>query len=277
MNDSDRFKQRWENNARQRAALEIVFGKGLSREWSRERDAQSFSELQGYLCMGDETRILDVACGPLARAEVQFSSKHEIVGLDISRTTVKNAMREVYRCSCARAHVSFLVADAEFLPFQNQNFDFALCIGTICHLPTKQSARAAVREMCRVTKRKIYIPWWINRWSLLGVEHSIFLRLFDLLHISHSRYLRFNGYEEVRQVCGNRITRLRYGGLFDSAWLFRFAPPAIAGILHKIFKALNTFRRNNPLLPRFSSTFEAILEPGEKTVKMKVDGFHEFF
>jgi ubiquinone/menaquinone biosynthesis C-methylase UbiE len=275
MSDSVRFKQHWEDSAKQRASDEVVFGKGLSREWSRERDAQSFSELQSYLSLGDHSRILDVGSGPLARAEVQYCSRHEIVGLDISRTTVKNA--KVCLSTANLSNVSFIVADSEFLPFQNQTFDFTLCIGTICHLPTKEIARKAVREMCRVTKRKIYIPWWMNRQSLLGVEFGVFLKLFDLLHIPRAQYLQFDGYREVCQVCGNMVTQLRYGDLFNSTWLFNFAPPTIKSMLRKIFEALNRFHRNNRLLLRFSTDFEVTLELGEKTNKMEVCGFHEFF
>lgn len=208
---------------------------------------------------------------------MQYCLQHEIVGLDISRTSVKNALGEVRRSSCNLSNVSFVVADFEFLPFRKQSFDFTLCIKSICHLPTKEDSRMAVKEMCRVTKHKVYIPWWLNRWSLLGIEYSIFLKAFDFWHIQHAQFLQFSGYKEVCQICGDRVTQLSYGSLFDSTWLYNFAPRPIKKLLHKIFEALNGIQRKHQLLLRFSTTFEATLEPGEKPVTMKVDRFHEFF
>ena len=69
------FKRRWDRQAKEVREEDIVFGKTLGAKWSRALDAHSFNQLTTFLGIKSGHLLLDIGCGPLARAEVNFSSR----------------------------------------------------------------------------------------------------------------------------------------------------------------------------------------------------------
>jgi SAM-dependent methyltransferase len=274
-----KFKVHWEESAQEHEPSEVVFGKSSRHQWSRQKDVESFNELKEYLNIEEGNTILDIGCGPLARPEVQYSQSYKILGLDISRTTVKAALREI-RKKESFSNTDLVVADSEFLPLRNDAFDVCLCIGMISHLPTQKNVRNTIEEMRRVTKDKIYVPWWINRSSLIGIETSVGLKLADLLRVRHPQFLRFNGFDEIFEICNSsqwKVSRLRYGNLFSSTWLLYFAPKSLKMLLNKVLENLNKFHTNHSFLWRSSGVFEVTLEKRSELDKTELKGYYEFF
>lgn len=222
-----------------------------------------------------------MGCGQLARAEVQYSLKgFRIIGVDVSQTAVHHALAYIKK-EGDLAKTDFAVADAETLPFRSDCFDVVLCIGTICHLPSKNSVIKALSEIRRATKEKskIYIPWWQNIYSVQGIEHAFFLPLFDLLHIPRAQYLRFKGLPEIQNILNTArlsIDKIYYGKLLTLTWILNFSPKSLRVIISGFMKLINRFHEKNRTFSRFSGNFEIACQHGNPNYAVKPDSYHEF-
>lgn len=261
MADDLRFKQHWEDKAKYTNEREVVFGKVLGQAWSRDRDREAFMKLATCLDMERESAVLDIGCGLLARAEVQYSLQGlRIVGVDISPTAVNHAQAHVKK-EGVPGKTDFVVADAEALPFRSDNFNVVLCIGAICHLPSKDSLVKALSEMKRVTKMhgKIFIPWWINFYSISGLERKMMAKLFDILRIPRAQYLTFHGVKDVCTIINNSgltINKMCYGSLLQMPWILFPSPTKIRNLFARVIELLNDHHRKNSSLSRLSYSFE---------------------
>lgn len=114
MGCESKFKRVWNVLAHRKSAEEIVFGPFLAPKYSRKQDFACFGSLEELLNIGSGDVMLDVGCGPLARAENYFSLKGlEVVGLDVSSVILKRAMESVRKYG-RRENVCFVQGDAEF-------------------------------------------------------------------------------------------------------------------------------------------------------------------
>ena len=275
-------KRIWENWAKQAKEEEVVFGKTLSAKWSRAKDIQTFVELEKFLGLRKDQCILDVGCGPLARAEVQFGLRDiMIVGLDISRTTLKKAKNNVRRFGKSQK-TDFILGDSEFLPLRENKFDATICIGTISHLPTIKCAKKAIKEMKRVTvwHGVIFITWLLNLYSVNGIQEALKLKILDLMNTDRVQFLKFRGLKGINnlfQSCGLKILKIRYSML---VYDFVPLPTFLEQMRNKIMSFLNTFHERNRVLSRFSSTFEVKAEKTKQRGKqgyVSADTYHQFF
>ncbi len=114
--------------------------------------------------------LLDVGCAQGRSASKLMDLPIKIVGIDISKALVRQAIAQ-YQQQSRAADATFFVADASRLPFQNETFDYVLIYGVLHHLPDPASA---CREVARVLR-----PGGIY----FGSENNqtIFRALFDLL------------------------------------------------------------------------------------------------
>lgn len=278
-----KFKRHWEKKAQGRSDEEIVFGAVLGAKWNWRLDRQAFSQLEAFLNIGNSQDILDVGCGPLARAEVYFSVEgYHIVGVDISRTILKKAKENIGKYGDAE-NVDFVLGDAEFLPFRRNTFSVILCIGTISHLPTIASVKRAVKEMKSVIKLcgRIYIPWWINRYSLFGIQDTVLLKALDMLNIEHAQYLKFHGLTQLNAIftsAGLTIKHIRYGNLIEFPQsIFYFSPNILKKLLDTIGNVFNRFHKRNGLLSSYSSTFEVTCENiASQQQLVKAESYYQF-
>lgn len=87
-------------------------------------------------------KVLDVGCGTGEMAEQLMRRGYEAWGLDIAAPMIRRARD---RCASDR----FEVADLEHLPFADDTFDAAVCLGVIEYLDTDERA---LRELWRVLK-----------------------------------------------------------------------------------------------------------------------------
>lgn len=93
-------------------------------------------------------RVLDVGCGGgldalVAAAAVQPGG--DVVGIDMTPEMIERA--EEASTMAPWAHVSFLVADAESLPFEDATFDVALSNGCLNLSPRKRELLAEVHRV----------------------------------------------------------------------------------------------------------------------------------
>jgi ubiquinone/menaquinone biosynthesis C-methylase UbiE len=87
--------------------------------------------------------VLDAGCGSGRDTfAISTASRGEYVGVDISRQSLREALRRH-----PQAHL--IRADLRYLPFKNESFNQIVCSEVLEHIP---SWRKAVRELYRVLK-----------------------------------------------------------------------------------------------------------------------------
>ncbi len=131
-------------------------------------DAATFSSWKPRVRPGGV--ILDVGCAD-GRSCFQFiDSGSTVVGMDISKSLVRQAILRAQREN-AQATTTFFVADASALPFRDNSIDYVVIYGVLHHVP---DPAVTCREAHRVLK-----PGGIYFGSENNV--TIFRGLFDLL------------------------------------------------------------------------------------------------
>jgi SAM-dependent methyltransferase len=104
--------------------------------------AQSADALLDAACVGDGSRVLDVATGAGYVAGAAARRGADPIGIDFSAAQVRMA-RETYPT------VRFEQADAEALPFEPDTFDAVVNAFGMCHLPNPD---LALHEAFRVLR-----------------------------------------------------------------------------------------------------------------------------
>lgn len=112
-------------------------------------------------------RVLETAAGTgiVTRAVSETLPGVEIVATDINPTVVEFAARQL-----ESELVTFLTADAEQLPFDDESFDLVLCLFGIMFFPDKVRANAEARRVLRPGGRYVLVTF--NRLDLNPVPKA---------------------------------------------------------------------------------------------------------
>lgn len=240
------FKRVWNTLAETKTPAQVVFGSWLAHGHSREADARDFRFAETMLNPQSDSVILDVGCGPLARALVYFGQKgYRVVGVDVSVAGVARAKHVLNRLEI-RGNVELVVGDAEFLPFRKGSFDRALAVSVISHLASKNSIVTALRELRQCVKEngRCYLSWWLNLYSPLSVILVLFTRVAYLGATDRIQILTFKGVKEVRQLCGQARLRIERVVAGSSFWyVFYLLPKVFHRWNETLLQRLQTSRR----------------------------------
>lgn len=120
------------------------------------RHAAHEKELRGLLDQlwgGRSVSVLDVACGDGFYAgsfDAVLGPGSRVAAVDLSQAFLDWASRCVAASRGRRHRVSFVKANAEHLPFDDESFDVAWCAQSLISLP---DLSAALSEMRRVVRR----------------------------------------------------------------------------------------------------------------------------
>ena len=96
-----------------------------------------------------DKRILEIACGRGGFSRLLGSRGASVCGADFSASAVEIAKERLRRAASLEGSVTYVQADAQNMPFEENFFDIVVSCETIEHVP---DPRAAVREMYRVCK-----------------------------------------------------------------------------------------------------------------------------
>jgi SAM-dependent methyltransferase len=102
-----------------------------------------------YLPAVEGKRILEIACGRGGFSRLLGSRGASVCGADFSASAVEIAKEKLLRNPSLADRVTYLQADAQDMPFEENSFDIVVSCETIEHVP---DPGAAVREMYRVCK-----------------------------------------------------------------------------------------------------------------------------
>jgi ubiquinone/menaquinone biosynthesis C-methylase UbiE len=105
--------------------------------------------VQEFLPSVKDKRILEIACGRGGFSRLLGSRGALVCGADLSESAIDIAKEKLLRDASLADRVSYVQADAQKMPFDDNSFDMVVSCETIEHVP---DPRAAVREMYRVCK-----------------------------------------------------------------------------------------------------------------------------
>jgi len=147
----------------------------IAESWYRLRHWSRFTkELEDMVSRWHSGRLLNVGCahGP---DFLPFKDNFELWGVDFSTQMVKLARKYA---SKFKLEVKLSVADAIFLPYPDNTFDWAIAVATYHHIQGGKQRQEAFQELRRVLKPggEAFVTVW-NRWQtgfwLKGKEVSV--------------------------------------------------------------------------------------------------------
>jgi ubiquinone/menaquinone biosynthesis C-methylase UbiE len=161
-------------------------------------------------------KILDVGCGN-GRNLIPFAKLgFECYGIDFSKNMIEVAKKkfEKLKLKCV-----FKVADARNLPFEDESFDYVICVAVLHHLK-KSECEKALSEIKRVLKtggRALLTVW--NKYSSFNLdlilkpkEAYIPWRKKDKTYM---RYYYLYNWWEFKDIVGKYFSIEKSGGIFD--------------------------------------------------------------
>ncbi len=107
------------------------------------------------------SKILDVGCGDTAKVSIAMAGlgSKNITLSDIGTNWMPNVKKNLKLYNINKNFWKLKSASVIKLPFKDEEFDFVICHGVLIHLSNIQDVKQAIKELCRVTKKKgaIYI------------------------------------------------------------------------------------------------------------------------
>ncbi|MDP2729734.1 MAG: methyltransferase domain-containing protein [Dehalococcoidales bacterium] len=136
---------------------EIAPGWYNFRHWSIFR-----KELEALAERWQKGSLLNIGCGHGADF-LPFRENFELYGLDFSARMLSFAVKYSRKFDFS---TNLFLADASYLPFADQTFDWAISVATYHHIRSKQERLLAIRELKRILKPggEAFITVW-NRWQ----------------------------------------------------------------------------------------------------------------
>lgn len=97
-----------------------------------------------------ECRVLDVGCGPGLLSESLARHAASVEGVDFSETMIEHAARR-------RSGAAFRVANAEALPFEDEEFDVAVCCYTSHHFARPELVYTELKRVLKPAGRVVVL------------------------------------------------------------------------------------------------------------------------
>jgi tRNA (uracil-5-)-methyltransferase TRM9 len=171
----------------------------IAESWYRIRHWPLLKEeLEGLAARWQSGKLLNVGCahGP---DFLPFTQGFELWGVDSSPGMLKQALRYSAKF---KFYVNLTAADASFLPFPNNTFDWAISVATYHHIKGREEREKAFVELKRVLKPEgeAFLTVWNHgqpRFWLKSKEQQVPWRLKGE---TVYRYYHLFSYGELRKL-----------------------------------------------------------------------------
>lgn len=136
---------------------------------------RSYSEASNYL-LHDDINILDLGTGTggLCRALSRINPDLSIVGMDISEQMIAVAKSMINSYS----NISYVVGDADYLPFNDRYFDVVYCLNSFHHYPNPAHTLSEISRCLRRGGRIILLDPYTDG-ALRKVWTKILKKIFN--------------------------------------------------------------------------------------------------
>lgn len=121
---------------------DVVTPNAIFKLFDVQSGASYYSRMIDYLEIVPYSKLLDVGCSFGALLQIAANRGTLTWGVDVARNAV-----EVAKCSLNTSKI--ILANAEYLPFEDSFFDYITCIGTLEHV---SNINAAIKEIARTIK-----------------------------------------------------------------------------------------------------------------------------
>jgi ubiquinone/menaquinone biosynthesis C-methylase UbiE len=116
--------------------------KGYTNQYFKEQKQKITAALNNTKLRPTD-KILDVGCGTGILFQYVADAAKLVVGVDISRESLKEAKEEMR----TRKNAAIILADADYTPFQNQTFDKAFAITLLQNMPAPLKTLQEIRRI----------------------------------------------------------------------------------------------------------------------------------
>ena len=137
------------------AAYRGKYERSLSRRLSHRREMRVV--LRALRRAGTQGRVLDCPCGAGRLTPTILRVAEHVTCTDLSPAMVDEARDALG--TLPESRVSFAVAPASELPFEDDAFDTAVCHRLIHHMNDPAERAGVLREMARVARRRVVISF----------------------------------------------------------------------------------------------------------------------
>jgi len=144
------------------STMQDIFNQ-IASGWYNFRHRSIFrTELEAMVPQWQRGRLLNIGCGH-GPDFIPFREGFELHGVDFSSEMLKLAQKYSRKFNFA---VNLVEADARYLPYASESFDWAMAIATYHHLENNEDRMKALQELWRVLKTdgEAFITVW-NRWQ----------------------------------------------------------------------------------------------------------------
>ena len=148
-------------------------------ELGEGRIAKTTEKLRRFARPRDDERALDVGTGTGTFALALAPLVREVVGVDV----VPEMLEHARRLAEGVPNVSFTVADASALPFEDGSFDVVVSSRTIHHIEWPERALDEMMRVCRLRGRLLVIDQIASVDPLAALAHNRIEHLRDPSHV----------------------------------------------------------------------------------------------
>jgi ubiquinone/menaquinone biosynthesis C-methylase UbiE len=156
--------------------------------------------------VSENSKILDLPCGTGRCIPLLPNKNIGYTGVDISSDMLNLSKAKAQ----GKSNTHFVLSDARSLPFQNEQFDHAICFKFLKWLPNDEIVLQVLKELRRVTKVSILVNVKVNPQNLkfdLKELKDVLRKCIDRLRLgTYARRLDQSAFESYCEKAGFRIS-----------------------------------------------------------------------
>ena len=184
----------------------------VNSRWNARRRIKYARTLLGFIKLEGELDCLEVGCGNGAVSR-DFALSHDarVVGIDLDLAQVKLARED----SSAIPNLTFLVADATRLPFDDNRFNIVMSFQVMHHIANWLDALGEIRRVLRPEGYFIYADIIYTEWlARLGrsFQHSYGITTMEDLNA----FVRKNNFTKVHVSRRNSLMWYNFEAIYQS-------------------------------------------------------------